>query len=79
MSEQFIYCTVYVHGPILIFSRNIGFAGRVDQVGGDIYWHRTWGGGELIILADCTGHGVSGAFMTLIAGGASVTGEAIHF
>ena len=41
-----------------------------DQVGGDIYWHRTWGSGDLIILADCTGHGVPGAFMTLIAGGA---------
>jgi len=41
-----------------------------EQVGGDIYWHRAWGGGELIILADCTGHGVPGAFMTLIASGA---------
>jgi len=41
-----------------------------DRVGGDIYWHRRWGEGDLIILADCTGHGVPGAFMTLIAGGA---------
>lgn len=41
-----------------------------EQVGGDIYWHRPWGGGDLVILADCTGHGVPGAFMTLIAGGA---------
>ena len=41
-----------------------------NEVGGDIYWHRRWGDGDLIILADCTGHGVPGAFMTLIAGGA---------
>jgi len=40
------------------------------QVGGDIFWHRPWGGGDLIVLADCTGHGVPGAFMTLIATGA---------
>lgn len=41
-----------------------------DKVGGDFYWVRVWGDGILIILADCTGHGVPGAFMTLIATGA---------
>jgi PAS domain S-box-containing protein len=41
-----------------------------DVVGGDIYWSRMWGDGILIILGDCTGHGVPGAFMTLIATGA---------
>jgi len=41
-----------------------------DVVGGDIYWGRKWGDGFLIILGDCTGHGVPGAFMTLIATGA---------
>ncbi len=41
-----------------------------DVVGGDIYWHGAWGNGCLIILGDCTGHGVPGAFMTLIAIGA---------
>jgi len=41
-----------------------------DVVGGDMYWHRYWGKGDLIILGDCTGHGVPGAFMTLIANGA---------
>ena len=41
-----------------------------DRVGGDIYWGRKWGDGLLIILVDCTGHGVPGAFMTLIATGA---------
>ena len=41
-----------------------------DVVGGDIYWCRAWGEGHLVILGDCTGHGVPGAFMTLIANGA---------
>lgn len=41
-----------------------------DMVGGDIYWCRPWGEGHLLILGDCTGHGVPGAFMTLIANGA---------
>jgi len=39
-------------------------------VGGDIYWTAHWGEGTLVALADCTGHGVPGAFMTLIATGA---------
>jgi len=41
-----------------------------DVVGGDIYWSRMLGDGVLFILGDCTGHGVPGAFMTLIATGA---------
>jgi len=41
-----------------------------DVVGGDIYWSFPWGDGLLILLGDCTGHGVPGAFMTLIASGA---------
>jgi len=41
-----------------------------DLVGGDMLWTRSWGMGTLLILADCTGHGVPGAFMTLITTGA---------
>ncbi|MBF0369386.1 MAG: transporter substrate-binding domain-containing protein [Magnetococcales bacterium] len=41
-----------------------------DVVGGDMYWYRPWFNGSVIILGDCTGHGVPGAFMTLIANGA---------
>ncbi|MBF0454231.1 MAG: response regulator [Magnetococcales bacterium] len=40
-----------------------------DVVGGDLYWCRPTDEGLLIILGDCTGHGVPGAFMTLIANG----------
>ena len=41
-----------------------------DQVGGDFFWVGAWAGGSLIVLGDCTGHGVPGAFMTLITIGA---------
>ncbi len=41
-----------------------------DKVGGDIYFIKPWGPGIMIALIDCTGHGVPGAFMTLIANGA---------
>ncbi|MBF0455795.1 MAG: PAS-domain containing protein [Magnetococcales bacterium] len=41
-----------------------------DVVGGDIYWAKKWGEGRLVMLGDCTGHGVPGAFMSLIANGA---------
>ena len=41
-----------------------------DVVGGDLYWCERWGRGGLIMLGDCTGHGVPGAFMTLLSTGA---------
>jgi serine phosphatase RsbU (regulator of sigma subunit) len=41
-----------------------------DVVGGDVYWCHAWGEGQLVLLGDCTGHGVPGAFMTLISTGA---------
>ena len=41
-----------------------------DRVGGDIYFFKPWGLGKMFALGDCTGHGVPGAFMTMIANGA---------
>jgi serine phosphatase RsbU (regulator of sigma subunit) len=41
-----------------------------DVVGGDLYWCKPWGDGALIVLGDCTGHGVPGAFMTMLSTGA---------
>jgi serine phosphatase RsbU (regulator of sigma subunit) len=38
-----------------------------DVVGGDFYQFSTAQGGWFATVADCTGHGVPGAFMTLIA------------
>ena len=40
-----------------------------DIVGGDFFWFHRTNRGHFIILGDCTGHGVPGAFMTLIACG----------
>lgn len=37
-----------------------------DCVGGDSYYFKTYQHGWLAVIADCTGHGVPGAFMTLI-------------
>lgn len=41
-----------------------------DVVGGDIYLTRECSKGHLVMLMDCTGHGVPGAFMTMLATGA---------
>ncbi len=36
-----------------------------DTVGGDMYWCRMDGSTKLLVVADCTGHGVPGALMTM--------------
>jgi serine phosphatase RsbU (regulator of sigma subunit) len=36
-----------------------------DTVGGDMFWCRTDGDKKLLVVADCTGHGVPGALMTM--------------
>lgn len=36
-----------------------------DTVGGDFYWLRALQKGYLVIVGDCTGHGVPGALMTM--------------
>jgi len=41
-----------------------------DVVGGDVYLYRKCDKGHLLALIDCTGHGVPGAFMTMIVTGA---------
>ncbi|SCA55142.1 membrane hypothetical protein [Candidatus Terasakiella magnetica] len=41
-----------------------------DIVGGDICLLRECAGGTLLTLVDCTGHGVPGAFMTMVVTGA---------
>ena len=39
-----------------------------DIIGGDFYWFSAQEEGTLIAVADCTGHGVPGAIMTMVAG-----------
>jgi predicted ATPase/serine phosphatase RsbU (regulator of sigma subunit) len=41
-----------------------------DIVGGDIYACESIEGGIIVAVIDCTGHGVPGAFMTMLAGSA---------
>ncbi|MEK8130781.1 SpoIIE family protein phosphatase [Paenibacillus filicis] len=38
-----------------------------DGVGGDFHWVKPLEGGTLIAIGDCTGHGVPGALMTMLA------------
>jgi serine phosphatase RsbU (regulator of sigma subunit) len=37
-----------------------------DIVSGDFYWFHTFGDKIVLVVADCTGHGVPGAFMTMM-------------
>ncbi|MDQ3048243.1 MAG: tetratricopeptide repeat protein [Bacteroidota bacterium] len=37
-----------------------------DIVSGDFYWFERWGGKSLFAAVDCTGHGVPGAFMSIV-------------
>lgn len=38
-----------------------------DVIGGDVFWQHTDADGFLLAVADCTGHGVPGAVMTMLA------------
>lgn len=37
-----------------------------DIVSGDFYWLEEWGNNKLAAVVDCTGHGVPGAFMSIV-------------
>lgn len=37
-----------------------------DIVGGDIYWLRHFAAGTVLCVADCTGHGIPGALLTVL-------------
>ncbi|WP_291725776.1 PAS domain-containing protein [Bernardetia sp.] len=46
-----------------------------DVVSGDFYWYNQVGTRKIVIVGDCTGHGVPGAFMSLL--GTTLLNEAI--
>lgn len=48
----------------------------VQDVGGDWLWAEKLGGKALFVVADCTGHGVPGAFMTILS--AAALEQAVH-
>jgi serine phosphatase RsbU (regulator of sigma subunit) len=47
-----------------------------NVVSGDFFWHGKLGDHKIIVAADCTGHGVPGAFMSLI--GSSALDKIVH-
>ena len=47
-----------------------------DIVSGDFYWVDEFDHTQIIITADCTGHGVPGAFMSML--GVSLLNEIVH-
>lgn len=47
-----------------------------DIISGDFYWFSDLGERQVVIMADCTGHGVPGAFMTML--GATALNEIIN-
>ncbi|WP_291722786.1 PP2C family protein-serine/threonine phosphatase [Bernardetia sp.] len=49
-----------------VFPNHFVFYQPKDVVSGDFYWAREEGNKTIIAVADCTGHGVLGAFMSLI-------------
>ncbi len=48
------------------FEESFVFYQPRDIVSGDFYWFAEIGACKILILADCTGHGVPGAFMTIL-------------
>ena len=49
-----------------IFDDSFIFSRPKDIVSGDFYWMETVGDSTVLVLGDCTGHGVPGSFMTLL-------------
>ncbi|MCC6690221.1 MAG: SpoIIE family protein phosphatase [Bacteroidia bacterium] len=47
-----------------------------DIVSGDFYWCEQWGNQTLIAAVDCTGHGVPGAFMSIV--GFNLLNQCVH-
>jgi serine phosphatase RsbU (regulator of sigma subunit) len=58
------------------FSEMFVFYQPKDIVSGDFYWFRGTKDYALVIVADCTGHGVPGAFMSMI--GATMIDEIVN-
>lgn len=48
------------------FPESFIFFSPRDIVSGDFYWFHKWRGKFILCCADCTGHGVPGAFMSMI-------------
>lgn len=49
-----------------MFPNNFVFHRPKDIVGGDFYWIKEIGESRFLVVADCTGHGVPGALLTMM-------------
>lgn len=49
-----------------IFPQSFLFLKPRDVVGGDFFWAQQFNNKKIIAIADCTGHGVPGAFMSIL-------------
>lgn len=59
-----------------VFPNNFVLFKPKDIVSGDFYWCYEENNKKVIVLGDCTGHGVPGAFMTII--GINILKEVLH-
>ena len=49
-----------------LFPHSFVFYKPKDIVSGDFYWFEEWGNKKMFAAVDCTGHGVPGAFMSIV-------------
>lgn len=59
-----------------LFADSFVFFKPKDIVSGDFYWVEKWGHQTVISAVDCTGHGVPGAFMSIV--GSNILTEAVN-
>ena len=59
-----------------LFPQSFVFYKPKDIVSGDFYWFEQWGNKKLFAAVDCTGHGVPGAFMSIV--GYNILNQAIN-
>jgi len=63
LQESVLPSDEYIHQ---LFPDSFIFFRPKATVSGDFYWFRQQGGKKIFAAADCTGHGVPGAFMSLV-------------
>lgn len=59
-----------------LFPESFVFYKPKDIVSGDFYWFEHWGNKKMFAAVDCTGHGVPGAFMSIV--GYNLLNQAIN-
>ncbi|MEL6536798.1 MAG: PP2C family protein-serine/threonine phosphatase [Bacteroidota bacterium] len=52
------------------------FQRAVGTVSGDFFWHSQQGESNIVVMADCTGHGVPGALLTML--GSSILDQLVN-